>query len=315
QWTRSLSPAALAVAARFPTMIYMHDYFWACPNGLYYDFRQQRPCDRQPMQLRCLAADCDRLGRVRKAGQVARQAARRAATRSAPARRLFLHLSEHAQRTAAPLLPGQRHAVLYNPLPLSDAPEAAPLPSYDVGYFGRLEGDKGVGQLVDALAAAGLSGLFVGTGALEPTLAATPGIEHRAWQPREAMPAAMRSCAVVVLPSLWHETWGLIVPEAMAAGVPVLVSIRAGSAELVRRFGGGATFDPGQPGDLAAKLTAMLAAPPAPTGMREQLRAFLSPERHAARIMALAQSHFGLDLRAPDRRLIGRAAHPTFQQA
>ncbi|RZL85976.1 MAG: glycosyltransferase [Sphingomonas sp.] len=303
QWTRYLSPAAVGIADRYPTMVYMHDYFWACPNGLYYDFRQQRPCDRRPMRARCLAADCDRQGRVQKVGRVVRQAALQAATRSDPARRLFLHLSEHAQRTAAPLLPGERHAIIHNPLPMPVAASPTPTPRYDVGYFGRLEIDKGIGPLIDAVAQAGLSGLFVGQGSLEPALVRTPGIEHRAWQPREAMAAAMRSCAVVVLPSLWHETWGLIVPEAMAAGVPVLVSARAGSAELVRRFGGGATFDPGQHGDLEAKLAMLLAEAPAPTVMRDQLRTLLSPERHAARIVALAERKFGLDLRAADRRV------------
>lgn len=302
QWTRYLSPAALGLANRFPVMVYMHDYFWTCPNGIYYDFREHRPCDRQPMGIRCLAANCDRQGRVQKIGRVARQAARHWVTPSRPSRRLFLHLSEQARRTAEPLLPGERHAILYNPLPLAArSPPPPALPRYDVGYFGRLERDKGVAALADAVAALGLTGLFVGQGALEGDLAATAGVEHRGWAARDAMPAAMRSCAVVVLPSLWHETWGLIVPEAMAAGVPVLVSARAGSAELVRRFGGGAIFDPDLPGDLAAKLAALLAAPANPTRRRDELREFLSPERHARRIMALAQTRFGLDLRVTAR--------------
>ncbi|MEG3164804.1 glycosyltransferase [Sphingomonas sp. PB2P19] len=316
QWTRYLSPAALSVATRFPTMVYMHDYFWACPNGLYYDFQEERPCDRRPMGVRCLSAACDRQGRVTKIGRVARQAVRQAATNGPPARRLFLHLSEQAQRTAAPLLPGERHAILYNPLPMPEA--AAPPPSeasHDVGYFGRLEADKGVGLLVDAVDELGLTGLFVGQGSVEPRFADSPGIDHRAWQPRDTMMAAMRSCRVVVLPSLWHETWGLIIPEAMAAGVPVLVSCRAGSAELVRRFGGGATFDPGIAGDLAAKLAAMLAVAPRPTPMRDSLRSFLSPERHAARILALAESQFGLDLRPAGRRINARATPSICLQA
>jgi glycosyltransferase involved in cell wall biosynthesis len=303
QWTRYLSPAALAVVDRFPTMIYMHDYFWACPNGVYYDFREERPCDRQPMGPRCLSANCDRQGRVQKLGRVARHAARQVSTRSPAGRRLFLHLSEQAQRTAAPLLPGERHAILYNPLPIAGSSALpAERPRYDVGYFGRLETDKGVGLLADAVAGAGLTGLFVGQGSLEPMLRDIPGVEHRPWQPRDTMADAMRSCAVVVLPSLWHETWGLIIPEAMVAGVPVLASTRAGSAELVRRFGGGATFDPGKPGDLSAKLTAMLALPPRSTMLRDKLLTFLSPQRHAARMIALAETQFGLDLRASDRR-------------
>lgn len=315
QWTRYLSPAALAVADRFPTMIYMHDYFWACPNGLYYDFRQERPCDRRPMGARCMAADCDRQGRVQKMGRVVRQAVRQGCTRASSSRRLFLHLSEAAQRTAAPLLPGEQHAVLYNPLVVPDLTPDVPPARYDVGYFGRLETDKGVGALIEALGAAKLTGLFVGEGSLEPLLARTPGLRHRAWQPRDTMAAAMRSCAVVVLPSLWHETWGLIVPEAMAAGVPVLVSARAGSAELVRRFGGGAIYDPGVPGDLTATLAKMLGAPPSPLTRRDRLRAFLAPERHAERILHLARSRFDLDLRGADARISRPADRPMLAQA
>lgn len=316
QWTRYLSPAALAVADRFPTMIYMHDYFWACPNGLYYDFQEERPCYRQPMGARCLTAMCDRQGLVRKIGRVVRQAVRQAETRSPPKRRLFLHLSEQAHRTAAPLLPGERHAILYNPLAIDATPEPPPPPPrYDVGYFGRLETDKGLSTLVETLATTKMTGLFIGQGSLEPMLTRTPGVEHRAWATRDAMAAAMRSCGVVVLPSLWHETWGLIVPEAMAAGVPVLVSSRAGSAELVRRFGGGATFDPGVPGDLAAKLSAMRTVQPKPTTMRDALRTFLSPERHAVRLLGLAESQFGLDLRATARRVSARSGPTLFLQA
>jgi len=311
QWTRYLSPAALRIVAHYPTMIYMHDYFWPCPNGLYYDFRAGEPCTRRPMHAACLGADCDRHGRVQKLGRVMRQAVRQVVSRSDPARRLFLHLSEHAQRTATPLLPRERHAILYNPLPLGDAVPPVPRSTHDVGYFGRLESDKGVDLLVDALATTQYSGLFVGAGALEPRLAGVRGITHRPWQPRGTMAAAMRSCGVVVLPSRWDETWGLIVPEAMAAGVPVLVSSRAGSAELIRRFGGGRTFDPGVLGDLAATLTAMLSQPPAPTRMHDALRTFLSPERHAARVIQLAQSHFGLDLRATPGRISARAAFPA----
>ncbi|MEG3092732.1 glycosyltransferase [Sphingomonas sp. PB1R3] len=308
QWTRYLSPAALRVVGRFPAMIYMHDYFWPCPNGLYYDFQQAQPCTRRPMHAACLTANCDRQGRVQKLGRVARQAVRQIATHGDPGRRLFLHLSEHAQRTAAPLLQGERHAILYNPLPLGEAWPPPPRPRHDIGYFGRLESDKGIAPLIDAIVAGGHTGLFVGEGALQPRLAQTSGITHHPWQPRDAMAGAMRSCGVVVLPSLWNETWGLIVPEAMAAGVPVLVSQRAGSAELIRRFGGGQTFDPGRPGDLAAKLTGMLGTPPVPTRQHDALRAFLSPERHAARIMQLAESQFGLDLRDTARRVSARAS-------
>lgn len=297
QWTRYLSPAALGLLDRFHTMIYMHDHFWACPTGAYYDFRQARPCDRQPLGGRCVAANCDRQGRAAKAGRLLRHVARTLTVRAAPARRLCLHLSTGAMRTAAPLLPAERHTVVHNTLAVPDAqPPVALRPRYDFGYFGRLEQEKGVAELIAAASGLGMTGLFAGEGALESELVDRPKLARRRWAPRAEMAAAMRSCAIVVLPSLWHETWGLIVPEAMAAGVKVLVSVRAGSSELVERFGGGATFDPGMPGDLARALVDLRAAPGPHIADWAGFQAELSAERHAATIIAQAAERFGIDL-------------------
>jgi len=57
-----------------------------------------------------------------------------------------------------------------------------------------------------------------------------------------------------VLPST-REPWGLVVNEAMAAGLPVIVSDRCGCAEdLVVANRNGFTFDPSQPDQLLACL-------------------------------------------------------------
>jgi glycosyltransferase involved in cell wall biosynthesis len=51
--------------------------------------------------------------------------------------------------------------------------------------------------------------------------------------------------AALVLPSLFGETWGLVVNEAMAAGLPVLVSEKCGCAETLVRDGvNGYVFNP-----------------------------------------------------------------------
>jgi glycosyltransferase involved in cell wall biosynthesis len=56
------------------------------------------------------------------------------------------------------------------------------------------------------------------------------------------------------------EQWGLVVNEAMASGLPVIVSERCGCApELVRESVNGFTFDPSDQAQLASRLTAMSA--------------------------------------------------------
>ncbi|MDB5701918.1 MAG: glycosyltransferase [Sphingomonadales bacterium] len=306
QWTRALSPSSIGLLGRFRVMVYMHDYFWPCPNGAYYDFQQGVPCDRKPLGIRCVAANCDRSGRAHKIGRLVRHAALRAVTRGQMGNRLFLSISDHSRETAVRLIPKGQHAILHNPLGVTDRPASPPIePRFDIGYFGRLEPEKGLAELIPTADRLNLSGLFVGEGAFVEAIAARPRLELRHWQPRDAIAQAMRSCRVIVLPSLWPETWGLVVPEAMQAGVPVLVSCRAGSAELVERFGGGMIFDPSISGDLERKLAQMLEndMPSRELAVHDwaAFAEFLSADRHASRIVELAAETWSLDLRVPSR--------------
>ena len=68
------------------------------------------------------------------------------------------------------------------------------------------------------------------------------------------LPAAYARAGALVLPS-WSDQWGLVVNEAMAAGLPVIVSHGCGcTPELVRAGENGLTFDPGAPAALTACL-------------------------------------------------------------
>lgn len=70
------------------------------------------------------------------------------------------------------------------------------------------------------------------------------------------LPAYYGLATAFVLPSS-AEQWGLVVNEAMASGLPVLVSRRCGSAELVREGVNGYLFDPERAEDIARALDAV----------------------------------------------------------
>jgi len=94
-----------------------------------------------------------------------------------------------------------------------------------------------------------------------------------------------------VLPSL-TEPWGLVVNEAMAAGLPVVVSDRCGCAsDLVRPGENGFTFDPCDVGQLAALLGRVSAADTDRPAMAEASRRIIAswtPEVFAARLQHAA---------------------------
>lgn len=124
-------------------------------------------------------------------------------------------------------------------------------------YVGRFSAEKNLARMIDAYARyrekAGREGwslVMVGSGPQEPELKARElslglqGVNWFGFQQIDELPYYYALASCLVLPSL-SETWGLVVNEAMASGLPVLVSERCGCVpELVRQGLNGYVFDP-----------------------------------------------------------------------
>lgn len=72
------------------------------------------------------------------------------------------------------------------------------------------------------------------------------------------MVARLHACADVYVSPGAVETFGLSTLEAMASGVPVVTAAHGGGWELVQRSHAGLGHEPGNAGDAARALTAML---------------------------------------------------------
>ena len=140
------------------------------------------------------------------------------------------------------------------------------LPSSYFLYVGRLAPEKNVRGLLEAwLAYRGAGGawplVLVGDGPeaapLRQLAANSPfadEIHFAGHKGSRELPVFYAFAGCFVLPST-REPWGLVVNEAMAAGLPVIVSDRCGCAEdLVDPGTNGLLFDPFRPGDLLAAL-------------------------------------------------------------
>ena len=300
QWTRYLSPAALFAVSKFPHIVYVHDYFWACPTGTYYDYRKNATCTLVPGGLRCMSTNCDRVGAAHKGYRVLRHLVKEAAVGGSSSRRIFVHISDRSRAFLEPLYPKSTHVTIYHPM--GPVPEPANVTlDFDVAYFGRLEPEKGVIELAAAARRTGKTCLFVGSGSKDAELRERfPEVTIMNWLPRERVFDVMSSCRAVVLPSLWQETWGSIVPEALSQSVPVLVSSQAGSSELVTKFGGGIVFEPDSEtsfDDAIIRVTSERT-----TFSENARRAFhqagLSESAYVERFTGLIRETFGIELGA-----------------
>jgi glycosyltransferase involved in cell wall biosynthesis len=257
-WHKVLSPSIFAalrpVAGRL--FLHAHDYFLACPNGGYMHYPQSRPCGLSPMGARCLLTACDRRHYGHKLWRVARQSVRQ---------HLF-DLGDTAARILAVhegMLPylvrggiaetGIR--VLRNPVRPWRAARVPAEENSEIFFVGRLEPDKGIDLLAKAAKRAGAPLSVVGDGPLREALARDhPEARLCGWQPREALACLIVKARLLVLPSRWPETFGLVALEALMSGVPVVISALDLIADEIVRGGLGWSCDPYDEAALAAAI-------------------------------------------------------------
>jgi glycosyltransferase involved in cell wall biosynthesis len=136
---------------------------------------------------------------------------------------------------------------------------------------------------------------FAGSGELEAELeraAKEAGLEavFHGFVNQSALPATYAAADVLVLPSDTRETWGLVVNEAMACGLPAVVSDAVGCGpDLVEEGATGAIFPLGDVAALADAIGRTLALDP--VRRREAVRARIalySPGRTARGIIDAA---------------------------
>lgn len=136
-------------------------------------------------------------------------------------------------------------------------------------FAGKFETKKQPHVLLEAFRQADLAQtvlLMVGDGPLRAELQASASKAHNVrWLPfqnQTEMPRIYAAADVFVLPSAGHgETWGLAVNEAMASGVPCIVSDQVGCrADLISEGETGWSFPATDAAALAARIRDALAA-------------------------------------------------------
>ncbi len=158
---------------------------------------------------------------------------------------------------------------------------------HDVGYLGRLSTDKGVDVLARAMARVGVDSRLLLAG--DTRYVAPESVAHVDAAIADLGPRAIRlghvppqdlfqRVRLVVFPSVWAEPFGLVVAEAMAAGVPFVIS-DAGALPEVAGPAHPWVARAGDADDLARVIGHALAA--TPEEMREVTdRARLRWEEH-----------------------------------
>lgn len=258
-YTKSLttSPLRAAVQADFPIIATLHDFFSICPTGNLYDYVKETPCELRPLSLQCIVTNCDKRRYAHKLYRVARGALQRWPGLLPSGVEHFIGLSARSTELMRPYLPAAAQVYpLTNIIDLRERPPVHIRSDGALVFVGRLDPEKGVQLLLEAADRVGASLVFVGDGPLRAAVESSGRHRVTGWQNSAQVQAELDQARCLVFPSQWYETFGLVVCEAAARGVPAIVSDVTAAAERVRDGVTGFVFRSGDADALAERLLA-----------------------------------------------------------
>lgn len=261
-WSKALSPAVVPALLKhqLPTVCTLHEYFSVCPNGSFYNHTEGAICKLRPMSTACIACNCDSRSYAHKLWRVARTYTQQK-WYGMPAHLPHLLTPSHfAKRILTQYLPSNCTVnVLENPVECRRGPPADVASNSRILYVGRISAEKGVRLFLQAAGQIGIRPTVVGDG---PDAAALkrdyPEAEFMGWLPTDQTRKVMQSARVLVFPSLWYETDGLVVKEAASIGVPVIASNQSAASETVLDGLTGLHFQCGDAASLAQTIMQIL---------------------------------------------------------
>ena len=253
-WAKALSPSVgrAVSGSGLPWVMSAQEYFLACPNGAFLNYGTTRVCKLRPLSMACVTTDCDSRRYAHKLWRVARQVMVHGPGGLPRDLTDLIYVSRTQRQALEPYLPDHiRLHELPNPIAIEQRPRVPVERNNALVFVGRLESQKGPDLLARAAVAAGRQAIFVGDGPMRARLAEIdPEAEITGWLPTDQVDARLAEARALVFPSLWYEAQPLVPLEALARGVPVIVSNVSAAVESVQDGETGQVFDPHLEGDL-----------------------------------------------------------------
>ncbi len=228
-WTKALSSSVFDIAfkMKFKVVLTLHDYFTACPNGGYFDYKENKICKRKPLSWQCVKCNCDSRNYGFKIYRLIRQFVQNKIVKLNKKLEYAIGISNLSIDVLKPTLNSNICIrKIFNPIEFDKNDEKVDYTKNDYYlYVGRISKEKGVDIFCNAITELKLKGIMVGDGSEKERLERKyPNIEFTGWKKKEEVKEYMKNAKCLIFPSLWYEGAPLTPLEAMSMGVPCLVS-------------------------------------------------------------------------------------------
>ncbi|UJW77395.1 glycosyltransferase family 4 protein [Rhizobium sp. SL42] len=260
-WSKILSPSIFRALSgvRQRTILHAHDYFLACPNGGFTNYRTDHICQLRPMSAQCVMSQCDKRGYQQKLWRTARHLLREHfyAIQNMPANIVVVH-ERMRTRFEQSGMNTDRVVTIRNPVePFFRIPKD-PSEHNTFFFIGRLEPEKGFEEAARAARMANVKLEVIGDGPGRAVLErGYPEVVIHGWQSREGLRQIMQRARALVISSRVPEPFSLAALEAVSSGIPVIIPDSALLSTEIAQLGCGFAFAHGNLEALAARLRQM----------------------------------------------------------
>lgn len=174
------------------------------------------------------------------------------------------HRDGYFRGVPATLLPNAVPFQWGDPIRAAEARRGRRRPTTSFVFLGRLDHHKGVQHIqaaMDHLGDLDVELHIAGAGVLGPSVArwaaGDPRVAFHGPLEEEGRRALLAGCDVLLCPSTWMETFGLVVLEAFASGMPAVVSRVGALPDLVSDQANGLVLEANTPSGLADAMRLM----------------------------------------------------------
>lgn len=239
-WTKVLSSSVFDIAFKmdFKVVLTLHDYFTACPNGGYFNYKKNVVCKYKQGTWSCAHCNCDSRNYAIKLYRILRQFIQREIVGLNRKLEYCVGISDFSINILKRELPKAKIKKIYNPIDFDDVKNVHPEDNKYYVYVGRLSQEKGIITLCEQMKEYD-NFLVIGDGPLKQELENKyPNISFVGWKNKEEITDYLKNTRILILPSLWYEGAPLVPLEAMNYGIPCIISDKCAAIEYIENKNG-----------------------------------------------------------------------------
>ena len=258
-WTKTLSSSIFNVAfkMRFKVVLTLHDYFSACPNGGFFNYKKNKICKLAPLSCKCIFTNCDSRNYFFKVYRILRHFVQNKIVKLNEKIEFVIYVSNFSHKILNKYFSKKTSSyIIYNPLDeFKKQINSKQVSKKYILFVGRVSKEKGIILFCKAVSELNYPAIVIGDGPLLNVLKKEfPNIKFLGWKNSKEIINYYQYAHVFVFPSLWYETAGLTVLEAAQCNLYSLVSDNSASKEFVKKYSIGDLFQSGNLNDLKDKL-------------------------------------------------------------